>query len=1386
MDTKGFHIRDKIDLTQVFIQQLPLAVDQNPIGTENFQAPARAIAYGKTLTFIAREIVSPGGFAIPIVLFRGYDLVLIADIIHLQDVLWVTANPSSNPSDSDGFPDPPGEAEEGRSGHKVTIICRNLHNISVWSEGGKGGIGSQGAEGEDGIKNCISIGQDGHPHCTDEKSPGKGFRGKPGAKGGVGGEIILKYVNDLIPGGFDISSLISTGGTGGDPGPGGLGGCTLRFLDSDPEPVFRDCSSRGDTGDFGVTGPVGDPTPATALRISEADYQAEVRSQLANVFDDVTNPQEISYYQKWIEHRLQSAEYYFRTFNPSDPNHSNNLSLALTEAKAVLQLDPFNEQAEQYKTFIEKNLNILGKERDLSLIPDFLAYNQTLINYGPQIRQLFEDASELLRTVLEIKHVKDVLNTRLTELELELNSLGDVQKEAKIHENNVKNALDSINDDIRFVDGRINELELELTIGVGASTGIGFSDVLPIFAGVVVPVLANVVAPGSGIVAGVVANSLIAYATDSAGNPGAIAAFTSNLDTILQNTSVLETKIEELTDEKGIENYMQEYKDLLQGSSPDQALVALQDKLKNDWGSNVTPIVSSFSKIIQQLKSAQITEERDPVRQNELIQRYQELAALKHQEMQTALRYQQAIVASLKAEKVVDAAKGAKVNVQGYIGTIEGNEKLLREAALSMLRSAQAAQTTLLTYHFAAVRALQIYTLAVDGSIPYVDLTDNAGRVAYAYGFISPEIEAEFLDEVGFLADPKSFTSATGNLIAALSKSIETIESLNYQRVYDNYIKDRHQQGGPYTLVLDITKTPEAIEQFKASKILSFLVDLDDMIAQRPERYDTKVTGISLKFIGIESEVPLTCKVSHNGRSVQRRLSDKKDIHQFFNRSEDLINITPPTYVGRLGVDEVGNPIDTVLENRPHCWGRGVATEWTVELEDKTVDLATLEEIKVFIHYSAFYDNSQKPTSVQNITHFAGAIQPGVSALGQVALLLPAPPEGMIVKIASSDANLVKVSNVIVPAGATTATFPMQIADSAAGKTVTLTATGDYTLETRLGIPAQTTKQSKPLGTKAGYHANVLGIAVDEQYIWATHYYSKIENGHESFGAGELVVLDGATLNEVNRISVGYQPRSVTVNPLTKRIYVTNYGQESYSLSVINGETFQVIAELKLGQVPIDVAVNSKTNRIYVTNPFQRKIHVIDGNTNTELTSIQVGDGLQGLTIDEAANRIYVARSYRSSEPHVNAMTVIQVKNDDTYEVLPPIPIGSDLTQSLDIAVNPQTNRIYVANLGVVGVSPSVTVLDRTTYEVITTVKTIAGARAIAVNPGLNQVYIGTDSGVQIMDGATNSIVSTIPKNAPWGIAINPTTNQIYAGSATEGTLMQLAALDLSTITQWT
>jgi DNA-binding beta-propeller fold protein YncE len=536
----------------------------------------------------------------------------------------------------------------------------------------------------------------------------------------------------------------------------------------------------------------------------------------------------------------------------------------------------------------------------------------------------------------------------------------------------------------------------------------------------------------------------------------------------------------------------------------------------------------------------------------------------------------------------------------------------------------------------------------------------------------------------------------------------------------------------------------------------------------------------------------------------------------------DLIVTSPDgtqTYLGNHfvnGVSALGgsadnlNNVEMVLVNNP------MLGEWSVTIQATAVNVGNPGQGYALASSHDLVDSallqacaslllleSDRPASAPLTTviqHYAGAIQAGTTTYGEIVLPVAAPPEGKLIQFTSSNPALVKIPNVIVPAKETSTPFLIQMTDNAANTTVTLTAKSDFTKQSSLSIP-QRTIQTTSLGTKPDFNASVLGIATNGQYVYATHYYSKIDNVNESFGKGELVVIDSTTFKEVSgvRVALGFQPRSVAVNPVTKRIYATNYSQESYSLSILDctdPTKPKPITELKLGQVPIDVAVNSTTNRIYITNPFQKKIHVINGETNTELQSIQLPSRPNGIAVDDKNNTLYVTLLDRNINPLVNAISIIKIMGESGeqtqtgIEVVPiyensASPDPSRPTQPVDLAINLTTNMLYVANLGGVSIAPYVTVINLTT-RATTNVKTISGARTITVNPNLNQVYIGTDSGVQILDGATNTIASTIPKKAPWGIAFNSVDNHIYGGSAGEGTLIQIAAPDLSTITQWT
>jgi len=49
----------------------------------------------------------------------------------------------------------------------------------------------------------------------------------------------------------------------------------------------------------------------------------------------------------------------------------------------------------------------------------------------------------------------------------------------------------------------------------------------------------------------------------------------------------------------------------------------------------------------------------------------------------------------------------------------------------------------------------------------------------------------------------------------------------------------------------------------------------------------------------------------------------------------------------------------------------------------------------------------------------------------------------------------------------------------------------------------------------------------------------------------------------------------------------------------------------------------------------------------------------------------------------------------------------------------------------------------------------------LAVNVVTNKIYVSGED-VAVIDGATNTVIATVPIENPYGIAVNPTTNEVY------------------------
>jgi YVTN family beta-propeller protein len=235
-------------------------------------------------------------------------------------------------------------------------------------------------------------------------------------------------------------------------------------------------------------------------------------------------------------------------------------------------------------------------------------------------------------------------------------------------------------------------------------------------------------------------------------------------------------------------------------------------------------------------------------------------------------------------------------------------------------------------------------------------------------------------------------------------------------------------------------------------------------------------------------------------------------------------------------------------------------------------------------------------------------------------------------------------------------------------------------------------------------------------------------------------------------VGAGTNPDAVAVNPVTNKIYVANYSNNS--VTVIEGAT-NATTTVGVGSSPRTLAVNPVTNKIYVAHSLSNNVTVIDGATNAT-TTVGAGSSPVALAVNPVTNKIYVANHYG------NNVTVIDGATNATTTV-------STGSAPHAVAINPVTNKIYVANSG----SNNVTVIDGTT-NATTTVGAGSSPQAAVVNPVTNKIYIANFSGndVTVIDGATNLVCATVGVGGgPYAVAVNPVTNKIYTANYGNGTV---------------
>jgi YVTN family beta-propeller protein len=155
------------------------------------------------------------------------------------------------------------------------------------------------------------------------------------------------------------------------------------------------------------------------------------------------------------------------------------------------------------------------------------------------------------------------------------------------------------------------------------------------------------------------------------------------------------------------------------------------------------------------------------------------------------------------------------------------------------------------------------------------------------------------------------------------------------------------------------------------------------------------------------------------------------------------------------------------------------------------------------------------------------------------------------------------------------------------------------------------------------------------------------------------------------------------------------------------------------------------------------------------------------VAVNPVTNRIYVA-NYAS-----NDVTVLDAANNATAT----IPVGAGPRH---VAVNPATNKIYVSNVR----AGTVSVIDGATHAVA--LVSTGDSGPIAIDQARNRAYVirgGLADEVSVIHGETNrSYAMAIYSYQPVALALNPYTGKLYVASYTTG---DVRAVDVSFETEY-
>ena len=213
-------------------------------------------------------------------------------------------------------------------------------------------------------------------------------------------------------------------------------------------------------------------------------------------------------------------------------------------------------------------------------------------------------------------------------------------------------------------------------------------------------------------------------------------------------------------------------------------------------------------------------------------------------------------------------------------------------------------------------------------------------------------------------------------------------------------------------------------------------------------------------------------------------------------------------------------------------------------------------------------------------------------------------------------------------------------------------------------------------------------------------------NGQEN----KASIVDLTTLKTITKVTTGANPDSILYEPVQNEVFTFN--GKGKSATAFDPGSGKVIATIDLGGKPETAAADGQAGRIYVNLEDKSEVAVIDVKAHKVVSHwpIAPGESASGMAIDLEHHRLFMGCDNKK----------MVMMDCATGKVLANVPIGAGVDAN---AFDPGTQLAFSSN----GEDGNTTIAKEAAPDkltVIQTLKTVVGARTMAVDPATHNIYL--------------------------------------------------------------